>query len=96
MIKTNLSKIVHCDKSNSIGQAGPPGCSALPHVQCCGAGGPMQRLWLGAGAVLAFLIWWLFFQAIFVLVVFGAIVAGVWIWWEIHALKKAMRTPPRH
>ena len=54
----------------------------------------MQRLWLGAGVVTAFLIWWLFFQAIFVLVVFGAIVAGVWIWWEIHALKKAMRTPP--
>jgi hypothetical protein len=54
----------------------------------------MHRLWLGAGAVAALLIWWFFFQAILVLVLFGAIVAGVWIWWEIHALRKAMRTPP--
>ena len=54
----------------------------------------MHRIWLGAGAVAALLIWFLFFQAIFVLVVFGAVIAGIWIWWEIHALKKAMRTPP--
>ena len=54
----------------------------------------MQRFWLGTGATVAFLIWWLFFQAIFVLVVLGTIVAAVWIWWEIHALKKVMRTPP--
>lgn len=54
----------------------------------------MHRLWLGAGAVAALLIWWLFFQAIFVLVVFAVIIAGVWIWWEIRALGKAMRTPP--
>ena len=53
----------------------------------------MQRFWLGTGAMAAFLIWWLFFQAIFVLVVLGTIVAAVWIWWEIHALKKAKRTP---
>ncbi len=54
----------------------------------------MHRLWLGAGAVAALVVWFLFFQAIFVLVLFAAIVGGVWIWWEIHALKKAMRTPP--
>jgi hypothetical protein len=54
----------------------------------------MHRIWLGAGAVAAFLIWLFFFQAALVLVLFAVIVAGIWIWWEIHALKKAMRTPP--
>ena len=54
----------------------------------------MHRIWLVAGATVTFLIWWLFFQTIFVLVVSGSIVAAVWIWWEIHALKKVIRTPP--
>ena len=54
----------------------------------------MHRIWLVAGATVMFLIWWLFFQTIFVLVVSGSIVAAVWIWWEIHALKKVIRTPP--
>ena len=54
----------------------------------------MNRLWLAAALVAVFLIWWLFFQAVVVLVVLGAIVAGVWIWWEVRALRKAMRTPP--
>ena len=54
----------------------------------------MHRFWLGAGATVTFLIWWLFFQTIFVLMVFGSIVAAVWTWWEIHALKKVIRTPP--
>jgi hypothetical protein len=54
----------------------------------------MNRLWLGAALVAVFLIWWLFFQAVVVLVVLGAIVAGIWIWWEVRALRKAMRKPP--
>ena len=54
----------------------------------------MHRYWLAAAMAAVFLIWWLFFQAVVVLVVLGAIVAGMWVWWEIHALKKVMRTPP--
>jgi hypothetical protein len=55
----------------------------------------MHRIWLGATAVAGLLIWLLFFQAVFVLVMFAAIVAAVWILWEIYALKKAIRSPPR-
>ena len=72
----------------------PVSCLALSRVRCSGSGGRMHRIWLGAGAVAAFLIWLFFFQAALVLVLFAVIVAGIWIWWEIHALKKAMRTPP--
>ena len=55
----------------------------------------MFRLWIAAAAVLFFLIWILFFQAIVVLVIFAVVVGCIWIWWEVRELKKAMRTPPR-
>lgn len=55
----------------------------------------MLRLWLGVGAVAACLMLWFLFQAAVVVVAFAAIAAGGWIWWEVHALRKAMRTPPK-
>lgn len=54
----------------------------------------MFRLLMLIAAVLFVVVWFLFIKAMLVLIVVGIVMAGVWIWWEIHELRKAMRTPP--
>lgn len=54
----------------------------------------MNRLWIGIGAAVLFVLWLLFLRTWLILIGLAVIVGGGWIWWEIHALKKAMRKPP--
>jgi len=50
----------------------------------------MYRLWIVAGLVLLVLIWFFFVRTMAVLVIGG----GIWGWWKIRRLRKAMRRPP--
>ena len=54
----------------------------------------MTRVWMGAGVVLLLIFWWIFARTITLLVILLLVAAGVWGWWEVRSLKKAMRTPP--
>ncbi len=54
----------------------------------------MFRLWIALGAVLLLLIWNLFIKTVMVLVLVLVIGGGIWVWWEVRRLRKAMRTPP--
>ncbi len=54
----------------------------------------MVRLGFTAAAVVVILVWLLFLRTIMLLVVPALILAAIWGWWEIRALRRAMRTPP--
>lgn len=54
----------------------------------------MNRIWIGFGVAALFLLWLFLLRTWLILIALAVIVGGGWIWWEIYALKKAMRTPP--
>ena len=54
----------------------------------------MTRIWMGVGVVVLLILWWVFARTIALLVIVLVVAAGVWGWWEVRALKKAIKAPP--
>lgn len=54
----------------------------------------MTRLWMAVAAAALFVLWLVFVRITSVLVILAVIGGGLWAWWEIRELRKAMRNPP--